>query len=205
MVYLTHKTSRGQRYYYLVKSYKQEGTVGKVQEYLGQKEPSKRELEKLKRELTPDMEMKAIERMTKTSIEQYNPPFLNDEQTYSLERLRLLNRTLNRMEEPENRMMNELFHESVPINLHEEDLNSMNYSLENRSPFLGKNIINFSLGVDLNENFKFLKSKYFLKKTFSKDIPSILRNQKKHGFALPLSEFFETGKNLGDYVEKKSL
>ena len=107
MVYLTHKTSRGQRYYYLVKSYKQEGTVGKVQEYLGQKEPSKRELEKLKRELIPDMEMKAIERMTKTSVEQYNPPFLNDEQIYSLERLRLLNRTLNRMEEPENRIMNE--------------------------------------------------------------------------------------------------
>lgn len=107
MVYLTHKTSRGQRYYYLVKSYKQEGMVGKVQEYLGQKEPSKRELEKLKREMTPDMEMEAIRRMAKASVEQYNPPFLENEQTYSLERLRLLNRTMNRMDDPENRIMNE--------------------------------------------------------------------------------------------------
>ena len=107
MVYLTHKTSRGQRYYYLVKSYKQEGAVGKVQEYLGQTEPSKRELEKLKREMTPDMEMEAIRRMAKSSVEQYNPPFLDNEQTYSLERLRLLNRTMNRMDSPENRIMNE--------------------------------------------------------------------------------------------------
>lgn len=107
MVYLTHKTSRGQRYYYLVKSYKQEGAVGKVQEYLGHTEPSKRELEKLKREMTPDMEMEAIRRMAKSSVEQYNPPFLDNEQTYSLERLRLLNRTMNRMDDPENRIMNE--------------------------------------------------------------------------------------------------
>ena len=33
-----------------------------------------------------------------------------------------------------NRMMNEMFHESVPVILHEDDLNAMYYSIENRSP-----------------------------------------------------------------------
>ena len=42
-----------------------------------------------------------------------------------------------------NRMMNELFHESVPINLQEDDLNSMNYSIENRSPFLDTNLVRY--------------------------------------------------------------
>ena len=131
MVYLTHKTSRGQRYYYLVKSYKQEGMVGKIQEYLGQDEPSKKELEQLKRELTPEMEMKAIERMARASVEQYNPPFLNDEQIYSLERLRLLNRAINRMEEPENNIMNE----------HVRRINSVRGNLTlSKNTLSGKNI-----------------------------------------------------------------
>ena len=33
-----------------------------------------------------------------------------------------------------NRMLNELFHEAVPVILHEDDLNAMYYSIENRSP-----------------------------------------------------------------------
>jgi asparagine synthase (glutamine-hydrolysing) len=35
-------------------------------------------------------------------------------------------------------MMNELFHETVPVLLHEDDLNSMKWSIENRSPFLDR-------------------------------------------------------------------
>ena len=34
-----------------------------------------------------------------------------------------------------NRMINELFHEGTRVILHEDDLNSMMYSIENRSPF----------------------------------------------------------------------
>ena len=39
-----------------------------------------------------------------------------------------------------NRMLNELFHEGVPVILHEDDLNAMFYSLENRSPFLDRSL-----------------------------------------------------------------
>jgi len=42
MVYLTPKTTRGQQYWYLVKSFKFNGRVEKVQHYLGSEEPSER-------------------------------------------------------------------------------------------------------------------------------------------------------------------
>jgi asparagine synthase (glutamine-hydrolysing) len=40
-----------------------------------------------------------------------------------------------------NRMLNELFHEVVPVILKHDDLNSMYYSVENRSPFLDKDLL----------------------------------------------------------------
>ncbi len=42
-----------------------------------------------------------------------------------------------------NRMLNELFHEAVPVILHEDDLNAMYFSIENRSPFLDRELFEF--------------------------------------------------------------
>ena len=50
-----------------------------------------------------------------------------------------------------NRMINELFHESVPVILREDDLNSMYNSIENRSPFLSKNLVNYALSLPTNQ------------------------------------------------------
>ena len=85
------------------------------------------------------------------------------------------------------------------------DKASMYNSIESRSPFLGKNIINFSLDIDINKNFKFLRSKYLLKNIFSKEIPNILKKKKKHGFALPLSEFFQSEANIEKYISAFGL
>ena len=41
--------------------------------------------------------------------------------------------------------MNELFHEVVPCILKDDDHNSMYHSIENRSPYLDKELFNFSL------------------------------------------------------------
>ena len=46
-----------------------------------------------------------------------------------------------------NRMLNELFDEIVPAILFSDDLNSMMYSIENRSPFLDTKLIEFLLNV----------------------------------------------------------
>ena len=56
-----------------------------------------------------------------------------------------------------NRMLNELFHELVPLINNEDDMNSMRMSIENRSPFLNKDILNFTMS--LNSNL-FIKNGY---------------------------------------------
>lgn len=45
------------------------------------------------------------------------------------------------------RMMNELFAESVPVILREDDLNSMSWSVENRSPYLDRDLVEFAYSI----------------------------------------------------------
>ena len=47
-------------------------------------------------------------------------------------------------------MLNELFHEVVPVMLKHDDLNSMYFSIENRSPYLDRDLLNFSLTIPPN-------------------------------------------------------
>lgn len=71
----------------------------------------------------------------------------------------------------------------LPMLLIKIDQASMFNSVESRSPFLSKKIINFSIDQDLAKLYKFFNKKYFLKKIFKKDIPKDILNRKKHGFA----------------------
>ena len=45
------------------------------------------------------------------------------------------------------RMLNELFHEVVPVILHEDDLNAMYFSVENRSPFLDRQLFETAYSI----------------------------------------------------------
>lgn len=47
----------------------------------------------------------------------------------------------------QNRMMNEMFHEGTRVILHEDDLNSMRYSIENRSPYLDSRLFDFAYSI----------------------------------------------------------
>ena len=66
-----------------------------------------------------------------------------------------------------NRMLNEMFHESVPVINCEDDLNSMKHSIENRSPFLSKELLNFTMS---------LPSKMYINNGYGK---SLLRDSMK--------------------------
>ena len=66
-----------------------------------------------------------------------------------------------------NRMLNEIFHESVPVINSEDDLNSMKHSIENRSPFLNKELLNFTMS---------LPSKMYINNGYAK---SLLRDSMK--------------------------
>lgn len=99
-----------------------------------------------------------------------------------------------------NRMLNELFYEAVPVILSEDDNNSMNYSIENRSPFLDIRLLNYVLN---------LPSKYFMQKGFAKSLlrdsmknivnKDILLNPRKVGFNASISENLDLKKNK-DYI-----
>lgn len=46
-----------------------------------------------------------------------------------------------------NRMLNELMEEAIPVILHEDDLNSMMHSIENRSPYLDTSLFQFAYSI----------------------------------------------------------
>ena len=70
---------------------------------------------------------------------------------------------------------------------------------------MSKNVINFSLDTKIKENFNFFNNKNLVKKIFLKDIPKPLTKRKKHGFALPIADFFKIENIVEKYISKKFL
>lgn len=116
-----------------------------------------------------------------------------------------------------NRMMNELFHEGSRVILHEDDLNSMLYSIENRSPFLdcslvefsytipiqyliengyGKNVLRLALDGILNDQVRFDRSK----KGFNASISSLFDFNSK-----PFMEEIMSEGKIFNYVDREKI
>ena len=99
---------------------------------------------------------------------------------YKLEKFQEKNYSKNLLK---NRMLNELFHESVPVILAEDDLNSMQNSLENRSPYLSKNLVNYCLSIKNSNYIKHGISKYILREAVKNILNKDVRmDLKKKGF-----------------------
>jgi asparagine synthase (glutamine-hydrolysing) len=91
-----------------------------------------------------------------------------------------------------NRMLNELFHEATPQILHEDDLNAMYFSIENRSPYLDRNLFEFCYSIP---------SKYLIRDGFNKAVirdsmrgivpDRVLDNRRKVGFNAPIFSFLD--------------
>ena len=80
-------------------------------------------------------------------------------------------------------MLNELFHESVPVILKEDDLNSMYNSIENRSPFLSKKLVKYALSINNAFYIKNGYSKFILRQALKGVLNSKVRlNRRKIGF-----------------------
>lgn len=98
-----------------------------------------------------------------------------------------------------NRMMNELFNEITPICLQNEDLNSMNYSIENRSPFLDSNLVNFAFSIPTNFYIKNGYSKYILREAMKGIINEDVRtDRRKRGFNASINSLFEEKKTINE-------
>jgi asparagine synthase (glutamine-hydrolysing) len=102
----------------------------------------------------------------------WQEPF--DEQQYSSSLLR-------------NRMLNELFHEAVPVILHEDDLNAMYFSIENRSPYLDRNLFEFCFTMPSRHLVRDGFAKAVLRESVRGIVPeSVLNSRRKVGFNAPI-------------------
>ncbi|MDP3183208.1 MAG: asparagine synthase (glutamine-hydrolyzing) [Desulfobaccales bacterium] len=91
-----------------------------------------------------------------------------------------------------NRMLNEMFHEAVPVILHEDDLNAMYFSIENRSPYLDRDLFEFCYRIP---------SRHLIQRGYAKAVlrdamrgivpPRILDNHRKVGFNVPIFSFLD--------------
>jgi asparagine synthase (glutamine-hydrolysing) len=89
-----------------------------------------------------------------------------------------------------NRMLNEIFHESVPVILHEEDLNAMYYSIENRSPFLDRPLFEFCNSIPSKHLIRDGFAKSVLRDSMRGIVPDpILDNRRKVGFNAPIFDY----------------
>jgi asparagine synthase (glutamine-hydrolysing) len=89
-----------------------------------------------------------------------------------------------------NRMLNEMFHESVPVILHEDDLNAMYYSIENRSPFLDRPLFEFCNSIPDKHLICDGFAKSVLRDSMRGIVPDpILDNRRKVGFNAPIFDY----------------
>lgn len=82
-----------------------------------------------------------------------------------------------------NRMMNELFHEATPVILREDDANSMRCSVENRSPYLDRDLAEFLFTVPAEHLIKDGYAKWLLRAASEGALTDAVRlDQTKKGF-----------------------
>lgn len=91
-----------------------------------------------------------------------------------------------------NRMANELFHESVPVILHEDDLNAMYYSIENRSPFLDRQLFDWCQTIPTRHLINKGCAKAVLRDAVRDLAPTkVIDNPRKVGFNAPILDYLD--------------
>jgi asparagine synthase (glutamine-hydrolysing) len=91
-----------------------------------------------------------------------------------------------------NRMANEMFHENVPVILHDDDLNAMYYSIENRSPFLDRELFDFCFRIPTAHLIRDGRAKAVLREAVRGIAPTrIVENRRKVGFNAPIFSFLD--------------
>ena len=101
-----------------------------------------------------------------------------------------------------NRMMNELFHEGSRVVLHEDDLNSMMYSVENRSPYLDRNLAEFAYSIPIHHLINNGYGKFILRESMKGILNDKVRlDRQKKGFNASISSIY----NFKDKSTKESF
>jgi len=117
-----------------------------------------------------------------------------------------------------NKMLNELFYEVIPVILHHDDLNSMYHSIENRSPFLDKNLFEFANSIPTNFLINNGYQKVVLRDSFKNTLNEQVRlDRHKKGFNASIntivnfkdpkinSYLFDKSSEINDFVDMKEV
>ena len=105
-----------------------------------------------------------------------------------------------------NRMFNELFYENIPPMLFEDDRNHMLNSIENRSPFLDKDLVEFALSLPSEYLIKNGMGKYILRDSFKDEVNNdILFDKIKKGFNFSFSKILRDKKTKSDIFDLLSM
>ena len=93
-----------------------------------------------------------------------------------------------------NRMLNELFAETVPVMLHEDDLAAMAYSVENRAVYLDGGLAEFLFSVPTEHLVGGGLPKALLRRIGGPvAAPSIMSNPRKQGINAPIGDLLDLG------------
>ena len=91
-----------------------------------------------------------------------------------------------------NNMLQNIFFQSIPSQVFQSDYVCMYFSLENRSPFLSKNLFEYIFKLDKDFFMYNGVPKAMLRKAMKKNFPKeILNNYEKTGFYSPFRSFFK--------------
>jgi asparagine synthase (glutamine-hydrolysing) len=91
-----------------------------------------------------------------------------------------------------NRMLNEMFQEAVPVILHEDDLNARYFSIGNGSPFLARELFEFSYRIPTAYLMGNGFAKVILRDAMAGVVPEkTLWNRRKVGFNAPVFSFLD--------------
>jgi asparagine synthase (glutamine-hydrolysing) len=91
-----------------------------------------------------------------------------------------------------NRMLNEVVHETVPVMLHEDDLNAMHFSIENRSPFLDRALFECAYSIPTRHLVRNGYAKAVLRDAVRGIVPdAVLDSRRKVGFNAPVLDVLD--------------
>jgi len=97
-----------------------------------------------------------------------------------------------------NRMLNEMFVETIPVILHEDDLNSMRYSIENRSPYLDSRLFEAAYSIPIEHLQHNGYNKYLLREAVKGIVHEKVRtDRQKKGFNAAITSVVDFRKPQG--------
>ncbi len=102
------------------------------------------------------------------------------------------------------RLCNDVLKKSIPALLHNEDGNSMAFSIESRVPFLDYRIVEFAIALNGKYKIRNQWTKWIIRKACRKYLPKdVVRRKNKMGFPAPFARWLREGhssKEIGNVI-----